>query len=240
MFYNTKNLPNFVNRDPTVRLAAQTENNKRFGINVKGNCEYGEDTFVYLPLSATNPNTPYELTLEQQCNSALFIEAPINTGAFDVNGNLVYANVKTYYINVPYGSQSFFNPFVGPLDLAYDAELWQAWKAVFGFDKIPIGFYVGFTLQVGLGTQVVVTSGTPKVNFPYVRTNSNNYIPGIGNAPVLEGVNNKFPEFYSEIINSTVYTAQSDADFAQYFPREYFTSASSLSGPVLRPKNQEA
>lgn len=238
-FYNTESLPNFSTRDPTVRLQSQVENNKRFALNAFGNGDYNEPNFIVLPESATNPSTPYVLSLEQSCNNGLFLESPINTDAFDGSGNLVYADMKTYYIQAPYGNQSILNPYFGPLDLSYDAQLWQAWKAVFGFDKIPIGFNVGFTLQVSLGTQVVITIGTPNQNFPYVRSNPFNYIPGIGLAQSALGVNTKFSSYTPQYVNATVYTEMSDADFATYYPKEYNTPAASLVGPQIHPFNAQ-
>jgi hypothetical protein len=111
----------------------QLDNLTRFQRNINGRYN-----FIILDDSHTNPDSPYVLTLADQCNQNLFIYTPTNTD--DIT--------KNYFVNVPLG--------VGTPD---DAKLWKAWKIVFGFSSIPIDFSVSFTINIRSMTTLSISYG---------------------------------------------------------------------------------
>ena len=134
--------------------------------------------FVFLPESATNPDTPYELTLDQMVNTQLTLCTIANGRAFP-GGKFNPALLKTYYVKVPLG---FDAESVGDF-YGYDKWLqyWMLVKGTYGFDQIPVGFNA-FRPQymIGQGTAISLCLPTPESNiyrnanglwYYYVRTN---------------------------------------------------------------------
>lgn len=76
---------------------------------------------IVLNDSHTDPKFPYVFILADQCDEELTVVTPRSKGD----------SVKNYYINIPLEA--------GEPD---DATLWKAWKLVFGFSSISIGFSV--------------------------------------------------------------------------------------------------
>ncbi len=152
-YYDVNNLQNFQSRSLIDNMTHKQHNLEQFQGNFPGNANYIDqpgDTVVLLdPLVHTTPTTPYVLTLEQQCNPQFRLVVPENPDAFyDGTGPLIDPSyIQTYFVQVSYGQWD---------DLSKDKELWQAWKSNFGFDFIPLGFAVGFTLVVGRGSMVYI------------------------------------------------------------------------------------
>ena len=152
-YYDVNNLANFQSRSALDNLLHKEHNLEQFQTSFPGNANYvdqpGETVVALDPLIHTDPETPYVLTLEQQCNPQFRIVVPENPDAFfDGTGPLIDPSlIRVYFVQVSYGQWD---------DGAKDKELWQAWKSNFGFDFIPLGFAVGFTLVVGRGSMVYI------------------------------------------------------------------------------------
>ncbi len=199
------------------------------------------------------PSGPYQLTIAQMCNPDMFFEVPDNTGAYP-GGILDESLIRSYWINIPFGNVKAYGG-----SGALDAELWQAWKGEFGFDKIPVGFGVGFSLGVKPGTEINYIIGnynsnpTGSLNYSiFNRMTSATYITnnaGSGPYQVLRSVRNlpggasqnytsPFTIFYEAPNQATVYEPSYDTAFATDFPTLYATPASALnSNQVNRPPN---
>ncbi len=170
-FYNTQNLPIFQIQNPTVPLnRVDTVQNQRIGnllsyqdvaignltsSYTEGGIQYGGS--ITLPESATNPNTPYRLTIDQLCLPNVVITSPNNPGAFSVGtggptGAFDPTELKTYYV-----SDFAFPWYFGVTD--ENRQLWvdyfQKFKGTYGYDQIPIDATIQYlTFTVGRGSAI--------------------------------------------------------------------------------------
>ena len=121
----------------------QLDNLTRFQRNING-----RNNVIVLDDNYTNPDSPYVLSLADQCNEELKINTPPNEGN----------TIKNYYVNVPLG--------VGTPN---DAQLWKAWKVVFGFTTIPIDFSVNFSINIDSMTTLSISYGElPYAKNPFI------------------------------------------------------------------------
>lgn len=199
------------------------------------------------------PSGPYQMTIAQLCNPDMFFEVRSNAEAWS-SGTLDSTKIRSYWINVPYGNAGAFGG-----SGALDAQLWQAWKGTFGFDKIPVGFGVGFSLGIKPGTEINVIVGDYNSN-PYGTTNyavfnrqhPATYITnsaGTGPygiprsirnlpSPTTQTLTSSFTMFYEAPNQAVIYEPSADVAFAANYPALYTTPASALpSNLINRPQN---
>ena len=254
--YDTQNLVNFTVRDPAVRLANKVDgieydvnNLNPFQRNIQGNKSVSwlgtgytpaDNGSIFLsPFTPTGqtPDNPYVVNLGQLMNPNLWVYSFPDYDAFiiDEAGDRVLDPelVTKYYIQIP-GSESGTDPV--------DVQVFQALKATFGFDQIPVGFFITQTYQVGQGTQIWVCTSditpTSEADYIFFCVNKFDYIP---NFPFPEEVGDLVDFLNIAVSPSTIpywYDFNSDEYFYTNFPAEYATPACLLTPPEhIRPPN---
>lgn len=139
----------------------------------------GTFNLVILDEKYTSPQTPYVLSIEEQCNPILEIRTPLQpkssfTGDLYVNAQVIPEKIKTYYVLIPRGANFGNEPTKENAEK--DAELWCAWRQTFGFKRIPIDFNIAFTIGIARGTRLVVS---------YQEFSENNNIPFVNHFDFL-------------------------------------------------------
>lgn len=213
-----------------------------------------------LPASALNPTTPFELTIDQLCQSFVKLSSSTNTNAYSVDGGpttgpFQTGNLKVYYV------VATPMPFIedDPSGILQWVELYQKIKGTYGFNQIPIGFpIIKWSLAVGRGTAIVLgyKSGNaslgqpyPGFDYYYCYVNQNDYAgaPLRYNLDVVSGltssrkVSQATAAGYTRIPDyafTLQYYATEDLWFSTLFPEEYNTPASRCPKPQLRLPNQ--
>ncbi len=272
------------------RIVRDLNNLKLFQKNIFGNLVtedafYNENSVSFIRISddyctigdASGPwecpaGHPYYLSLEQMCNTKLFIEPDsMNREAWGFNGTWPAGSEnnrfnpdkkKTYWIWAP--QLPVFSPYVGmnseiPGVDASAVQLFQSWKSTFGFDKIPIGFGVGFSINLHPGTEIAILVGNYQGEntrweydasscFTFTRMTPANYLdcnPYLVNTasstrtnPYRFGpANYKFNFLVEADAQAYVYEESWDDWFQTHYPVEYNTKAKDIVGPIIRPNN---
>ena len=204
--------------------------------------------FVFLPFSCTNPDTPYELTLDQMVNTQLTLCSLAYPAAFP-GGVFSTGLMRTYYVKFPIGFDATAFPVGNPYPNDKWVEYFQLIKGTFGFNQIPVGFN-GFTphLFIGQGTAICFCFPTPPDNpyananglwYFYVHTNPYDYAGGplLYNLDAVTALDPAWSSTYGmdyvqgryiknnfEILYT--YDYYLDLFFATFFPEEYNVPAS--------------
>lgn len=246
----------------------QIYNLQSFQIGENGNAldreYYGEGGNINLPESATNPNTPYTLTIDQLCNRFLYFLNSTNSSAYSIGGGpstgaFQTGSIKTYYINIlPIGYD--LNTFL-PLNADLWVEFFQKIKGTYGFNQIPIGCPLVLpSYCISRGTAVVV--GYSSANDPDAINGVSYFYSAVNpydfcGAPLrfnIQSFQNNINASYgwragaptftgkhfigSAQLNAWTYAPEDDLWFATFFPEAYNVPAIRCPKADIRSNNQ--
>ena len=265
-FYNTNNLPVFQINNPTVFSPVDQAQNIRISdlLNYQ-NVSMGNLTSLYtysgtqyggrvtLPESATNPNTPYVLSIDELCLPDITFVTDPNPDAFSVGtgaptGSFDATKLKTYYVS------DFAFPWY--FDLTDEnrqpwVDYFQKFKGTYGFNQIPIDApieQVKFTVARG----TAISYGFPLLQdngggyyYYTVYPNNNDYCnsPYSWDLTAASAVDPFWIDYFSVNAGSTryplnifrAYDLTYDDFFRTVFPTEYNTPAQNCPKAAIRP-----